>query len=88
MREEFNAFTKNMNRNSPITLSLCESTKVRERKTVERIGSVWLEENTGRRLSGSLQFSRLFVWLLWTKLELAGEAIEKQSISLWKVRIS
>lgn len=77
MREEFNAFTKNMNRNSPITLSLCESTKVRESKTVEQIGSVCLEENTGRGLSGSLQFSRLFVWLLWTKLELAGEAIEK-----------
>lgn len=58
MREKFNAFTKNMNRNSPIPLSLFESTKVRESKTVEGLGSVWLEEHTGRGLSGSLQFSK------------------------------
>lgn len=47
-----------MNGNSPIPLSLCESTKVRESKTVEGLASVWPEENTGKGLSGSLQFSK------------------------------
>lgn len=90
MIEEFNDFTKNMMRNSPITLSFCESTEVSESNMVEGwTENVWLEEQTRRGLSGCLQFSKgLLVWFLWAKLELAGEATEKQSITSWQVRIS